>query len=290
MAGVNHFSAVGAYVIRDSVRHTPDLGGKATGPPRLGSASRTATPRAHCESDAAYGIRVAADDPLPRVLELLWGEPTSSRRSQGLSRDRIVEVAIELADADGLGALSMARLAERLGCGTMSLYRHVTNKDELVTFMLSAAPGPPPTGDPWNWRGALTDWAAGLWAVYHRHPWILQTASAGPPTDPGPLALLDAGLAALGGTGLAERDKLAAVMAVLHFVRGAAALAIEAGDSEVGHYPSLLRRLMDPARFPALANALEAGVFDDRAGDHLAEFNSGLVQLLDGIGTKIAHS
>ena len=52
-----------------------------------------------------------------------------------VDRDRIVAGAIELADADGLGALSMARLADRIGCGTMSLYRHVANKDELVVFM-----------------------------------------------------------------------------------------------------------------------------------------------------------
>jgi AcrR family transcriptional regulator len=184
--------------------------------------------------------------------------------------------------------LSMARLAERLGCGTMSLYRHVANKDELVTFMLSTAPDPPPTpDDPSDWRGALTDWATGLWDVYHRHPWVLQTAAAGPPADPGQLAWLDAGLAALGGTGLAERDKLAAVMAVLHYVRGAAALDIEAADVDGPEYPALLRRLLDGDRFPALAAAVAAGVFDDTDDDHLAEFRSGLGQLLDGIAAKI---
>ena len=158
----------------------------------------------------AYGIRFCSaraitltrddtDEPLPRVLEILWRDAPPARRARGLSRERIVAAAIELVDADGLSALSMARLAERLGCGTMSLYRHVANKDELVTFMLSTAPDPPPTpADPSDWRGALTDWADGLWDVYHRHPWVLQTASAGPPADPGQLAWLDAGLAALG--------------------------------------------------------------------------------------------
>jgi AcrR family transcriptional regulator len=231
----------------------------------------------------------ADETPIPRVLELLWRGPSPSRRAGGLSRERIVAAAIDLADADGLGALSMARLAERLGCGTMSLYRHVANKEELVVFMLSEAPAPPPTqSDGANWRDALSDWAGGLWDVYHRHPWILQTASAGPPADPGQLAWLDAGLATLGSTGLAERDKLAAVMAVLHFVRGAAALAIDAGHVDSGRYPTLLRRLLDVDRFPALASALEAGVFDDARGDHLDEFRAGLEQLLAGIDTRIA--
>ena len=139
-------------------------------------------------------------DPLPRALEILWREPSTPGRPGGLSRERIVAAAVELADSDGLAALSMARLAERLGCGTMSLYRHVANKDELVTFMLSTAPGPPPApADPADWRGGLANWAAGLWDIYHRHPWILQAAAAGPPADPGQLAWLDAGLAALGG-------------------------------------------------------------------------------------------
>ena len=231
---------------------------------------------------------MTTDEPLPRVLEILWRDAPPARRVRGLSRERIVAGAIELVESEGLGALSMARLAERLGCGTMSLYRHVVNKDELLTFMLSTAPDPPPTpDDPSDWRGGLTNWAQGLWEVYHRHPWVLQTASAGPPADPGQLAWLDAGLAALGSTGLAERDKLAAVMAVLHYVRGAAALDIEAAGVDAPEYPALLRRLLGADRFPALAAALEAGVFDDVDADHLAAFRSGLSQLLDGIAAKV---
>ncbi|MDT5176956.1 MAG: hypothetical protein QOJ95_1154 [Mycobacterium sp.] len=226
--------------------------------------------------------------PLPRVLALLWQESQPPRRSTGLSRDRIVAAAIDLADADGLGTLSMARLAERLGCGTMSLYRHVANKDELLVFMLSAAAGAPPAvaGGP-DWRAALTAWADGLWEVYHRHPWVLQAASAGPPADPGQLAWLNAGLSALAATALSERDKLGAVMAVLHYVRGAAALAIEAGAMPDLAYPGLLRRLIDDSRFPALALALRAGVFDDVNRDQLTEFHTGLARLVDGVEVKV---
>ncbi|MGZ8747889.1 MAG: TetR/AcrR family transcriptional regulator, partial [Mycobacterium sp.] len=96
-------------------------------------------------------------DPLPRALEILWHEPRATRRSGGLSRERIVTAAVELADSDGLGALSMARLAERLGCGTMSLYRHVANKDELILFMHDRAWTPVDyTDDPDRpWRDRL---------------------------------------------------------------------------------------------------------------------------------------
>jgi AcrR family transcriptional regulator len=227
------------------------------------------------------------DTPLPRVLRLLWEPDAAPRRARGLTRDAIVAAAIELADTDGLAALSMARLAERVGCGTMSLYRHVANKDELVTFMLAAGAGPPPPKpEGSDWLGALSNWAHELWAVYHRHPWILQAASAGLPADPGQLAWLDTGLAALAGTGLTEREKLTAVIAVLVFTRGSAALAIEARDVDDREYPELLRRLVRPDRFPALAAAIDAGVFDQTDDDPLAEFRSGLGQLLDGLAAK----
>ena len=192
-----------------------------------------------------------------------------------------------MVEAEGLGALSMARLAERLGCGTMSLYRHVANKDELVTFMLSTAPVPPPDASrSVGLAGALTDWAAGLWDIYHRHPWILQTAAAGPPADPGQLAWLDAGLAALADTGLAERDKLAAVMAVLHYVRGAAALDIEAGHVDGPDYPALLRRLLTPTGSLRWRRPSRPACSTTPTTTTSAEFRSGLAQLLDGIAAK----
>ncbi len=102
-------------------------------------------------------------------------------------------------------------------------------KDELVTFMPATGPGsPPPPPDGADWRAALRNWAHGLWGVSHRHPWILQAASAGLPADPGQLAWLDAGLATLTGAALTEQDKLTAIIAVLIFAREAsAALAVE---------------------------------------------------------------
>lgn len=246
----------------------------------------------------AYGIRSrlytlysdrmnpSQDRPLPRALEVLWTETDGDTRARGLNRRRIVEAAIEIADSDGLAALSMARLAERLGCGTMSLYRHVANKDELVTFMVSTAPGPPPRPADADWRRGLTDWAHGLWDVYHGHPWILE-AAVGPPADPGQLAWLDAGLAAMTGTALAERDKLAAVMAVLHYVRGSAALDLTAGaHRDPVDYPALLRRLVDADRFPALAATVGAGVFDV-PDTRVADFATGLRQILDGVAAQI---
>lgn len=238
---------------------------------------------------------VRNDDALPEALRSLWRAPGRARRPQGLSRDRIVAAAIELADAEGLARLSMARLAERLGCGTMSLYRHVANKAELLNFMLATAPGPPPppsdSSDSSDWRAALTQWAAGLWEVYHRHPWILDAATAGPPLDPGQLAWLEAGLSALAPTALGEPDKLSAVMALLHYMRGAAALEIAstANTFDRSRYRSILRQVIDPDRFPAIAKALAGGAFGD-ASDRTADMAAGVRRLLDGIEAQARRS
>ena len=84
------------------------------------------------------------DEPCPGRWRSCGRTPRRRRRSSGLNRERIVARSGRTGRRRRAGALSMARLAERLGCGTMSLYRHVANKDELVMFMLSTAPGPPP--------------------------------------------------------------------------------------------------------------------------------------------------
>lgn len=235
---------------------------------------------------------------LPRALRTLWEQSPPTRRAGGLTRDRIISAAVDLADAEGLTALSMARLADRLHCGTMSLYRHVASKDELLIFMLAAAPGPPPTrpdhadAETDDWRGALIEWAAALWDVYHRHPWILDASSARPPADPGQLAWLEAGLGALRPTRLSEREKVSSVISLLHYVRGAASMAIEssttAGDVDWSGYPAMLREVVDPRRFPSIAAALAAGAFDTSVENGpRQEFLSGVAHLADGIAALV---
>ncbi len=113
-----------------------------------------------------------------RSLELLWGEPKVPSRGPkpGLDLARIVRTAIELADAEGLAALSMRRVAERLGVGAMSLYTYIPGKAELLDLMLDQVQGELlmeelPGGD---WRARLEARARQDWALYERHPWLLQ--------------------------------------------------------------------------------------------------------------------
>lgn len=225
---------------------------------------------------------------IPRTLRVLWGEPARPA-GRGLSRERIVAAAIALADADGIAALSMARLAERLGSAPMSLYRHVANKDELLVFMMDAAPGPPPELPAGDWRAALEAWAWALRGVYYAHPWILQVTAGRPPLEPGQLGWLDRGLSALEGTSLNHADRFEAVMTVLHFVRGEAqigAVLLLAGPP--AEYGGLLAHFVTEERMPALAAAAAAGIFAPDAGRSAEEsFAFGLTRILDGVNVLL---
>src|SRR5258708_29593707 len=150
--------------------------------------------------------------PLPPGLDLLWGRRGSGRRGprRGLSVDDIVEAALRLADAEGLHGVSMARVAEELGFTTMSLYRYVAGKDELLQLMWNAsAQGAEDLeldGD--DWRSRLRCWALVQREGIDRHPWITQMPMAAPPLAPNSLTFVERGLKALDGTGLEDADKL----------------------------------------------------------------------------------
>ncbi len=94
-------------------------------------------------------------------------------KAPGLSRERIVAAALELLDAEGLGALSMRSLGKRLDAGATSMYRHVANKDELIELVVDEVYGevavPEPDGP---WRDGVRAAAASLRAMALRHPWV----------------------------------------------------------------------------------------------------------------------
>ncbi len=217
---------------------------------------------------------------IPRTLQVLWGlEKGRTRGPQPtLSLDRIVAVAIEVADQDGLAALSMARLAERLGSRPMSLYRHVASKDELLVVMQDAAPGEPPELPP-GWRAGLGVWARALRAVYYRHPWILQASAGRPPLEPGQLVWLDRALSVFDGTALTSGERLRAVMSTLYLVRGEAQVSAVPPDVSES-YPELVAELVTADRFPALAAVIADGMFTP---DHADVIDFGLERLFDGI-------
>jgi AcrR family transcriptional regulator len=243
---------------------------------------------------------------LPDDVALLWGRRPSGRRGPkaALSVEEITRAAVGVADAEGLVAVSMARVARELGCATMALYRHVRSKEELLLLMADAAYEQPPAelgeGD---WRTRLTAWTTGLLGVLRRHPWFREIPIDGPPMGPGNLLWLDRALGALDETGLDDETKLAVVMGLLPLAHGQARLTagLQAGyvadpDKFDRGYGATLGALVDPGRFPALSRAVSAGVFDDPssggAGELADELDAGfrftLDRYLDGVAVFIA--
>jgi AcrR family transcriptional regulator len=231
---------------------------------------------------------------LPPSLELLWGlrEPGSRGPRRGLTLERIVEAGIHVAQTEGVGALSMARIAKELGVGTMSLYRYVASKDELLTTMVDAGLGSPPQTDAGeDWRAGLTRWAVGVRRAYQANPWALRVPISGPPLGPNNVAWLDNALAVLAHTPLTEQEKLSCVLLVSGFVRTDVTLALDfaqasGGAPQMPGYGQLLARLISPEAMPSLHQAIASGSLDD-PDDPDAEFTFGLARILDGIEALI---
>jgi AcrR family transcriptional regulator len=236
-------------------------------------------------------------DEIGRGLELLWGRATPPSRGPkpGLSLAEIVRVAIELVDAEGLTALSMRRIAERLGSKTMSLYRHVPGKVELLDVMYDTAVGDPPARQPGApWRTELARWARANLALHHRHNWLLEVAVRRPPVGPHQLRWLDSALSTVSGRGLEHPVMLAVVMVLEHYVRGAAQVAIGMAEMErelpqtewAPMYSRVLRRVVTPTQYPMLAEVIASGTFE-RSGEGIDDFEFGLECVLDGIAARI---
>jgi AcrR family transcriptional regulator len=201
-----------------------------------------------------------------------------------------VSAAVELADADGVPAVSMARVAERLGFTTMSLYRHVRSKDELLLLMVNEAVGEPPEHPAGGaWRERLERWSWDLFDGLKRHRWLLLVPLSRPPWTPGQLVWLDRGLAAMEDTALSEDEKAAAVLLLNGHVFSQARFIADLGDPQAfPTYVEGLKRLLDAERFPALRRALDAGIFDPSDEDPDQDFSFGLERVLDGIERLVA--
>ncbi len=235
-----------------------------------------------------------------RSLALLWRtkERASRKGKPELSVELIVRGAIELADASGLPALSMRRVAERLGVGTMSLYTYVPGKAELLDVMLDAVYGELPTYDGTTWRERLEQIARANMAMYQRHPWLLQVATSRPVLGPNAIAKYDRELAAIDGIGLTDLEMDSVLTLIMGYVHGAARGAAEAAAAEqntgmsdeqwwYAHVP-FLERAMDGTRYPIAARVgTTAGETHGAAYNPEYAFEFGLGRVLDGIAVLI---
>ncbi|MFE9748406.1 TetR/AcrR family transcriptional regulator [Saccharothrix saharensis] len=233
----------------------------------------------------------AKDDGQRRVLELLWKDARRPARGprRGLTMERIVAAAIQVAETKGLAALSMRRVAEELGVGTASLYTYLPGKAELEALMVDAigAEGPLPDDWPGDWRAKVEAWARTDHELYRKHPWVLHLVATVAAPGPNLLRWMDSALRVLRETGLPEAEKMAVVESVDAYVRGQARLSLDTREpsaEEVRERDALLGELVDFAPYPALVETVRAGV-SPYTGD---KFEFGLRLLLDGVEALIA--
>lgn len=229
-----------------------------------------------------------------RGLELLWGvgERPSRGRRPAFTLEQIVRTAVGIADAEGLAVVSMRRIAEQLGCTTMSLYRYVPGKAELLDLMTDMVMAEIPLADapPGGWRTRLELSARADWGFYHRHPWILRIPAGRPALGPNGFAWYKSVLRVLTATGLPPAALVDVFDLVDAYVRGAARDSVDAAAAERHsgitdeQWWAARAHIWDaaliPARYPLLASLRAAGALNhprDRG------FGFGLQRVLDSV-------
>jgi AcrR family transcriptional regulator len=240
---------------------------------------------------------------LTRSVKLLWDLQRRPSRGPkpGLTLDQVTAAAIALADDEGLEGVSMRRIAQRLHVGTMSLYRYVPSKAELLDLMVDQVSGETEPADEvaGDWRARVEHVARANLRLYQLHPWLLQVFPWRPAIGPGVLGKYEHELRALDGIGLTDVEMDLVLTNVLTFVRAAAAGHVEAEqlprrtgrtDHEWWHAMApVLERVFDAERYPLAARVGTAatehyqGTFDPTLA-----FEFGLERLVDGIETFVA--
>jgi AcrR family transcriptional regulator len=218
----------------------------------------------------------------------------STREPQpDLSRERIVQAAIAIADTEGMSALSMRRVATDLDVATMSLYRYVHSKDDLVLFMIDEAMGEEalPETPPEGWRARLELAARLQWRLFRRHRWLASAISlTRPQLAPNAMAHTEWVLRALAGLGLDPSTMLHAHIMLFSYARGlATSLEAEAeaeqdtgmtSDEWMATQEATLNAIAGSSSFATLLRIANQSDFDLDL-DTLFEF--GLQRMLDGL-------
>jgi AcrR family transcriptional regulator len=162
----------------------------------------------------------------------IWLRPQPGERPGRLTREKISAAALSIADAEGFEAVSMRRLAARLGASTMSLYYYVHTKADLIALMDDALMGEilvPKSQLPRGWRAAIATIARRTRDVFARHPWALLSMRGAPP-GPNAMRHFEQSLEAVEEAPMSLEGKLAVLQLVDDFVFGHSLRRAEARD------------------------------------------------------------
>lgn len=235
----------------------------------------------------------ASDENRPPAL--VWHRERQVPRRQVMSVERIVEAALRIADAEGLDAVSMRRVATELNSGTTSLYRHVASRDELLDLMIDSVQGDPLPELSGDWRADLAGIARRLRTVLLRHPWIGAVQASRPALGPNALRQMDYVLTA--ATSLTPDITVASnVMSlVMCYVFGA--VSVELAEQEAQRRTGLTQEQWRAGVGPYLREVIASGAYpqfarriieaDDLGPDQQFEF--GLDCLLDGVAARVTR-
>ncbi|TDD08176.1 TetR/AcrR family transcriptional regulator [Nonomuraea deserti] len=200
----------------------------------------------------------ANEDP-KALAELLWGlrKPPSRGPRPAFDVAQIAETAVQVADAEGLEAVSMQRIAAELGFTKMALYRYVNDKAELIAVMIEAAVGAAPRlSGVAGWRAKLEEYARELSAAWRLHPWLPSVTTGDRVMGPRETAWPESALSALADTPLTEPERLDAIMLVSNHIRATHAAATPGTQIWTdGDAAPIMRDLLllNADRFPLLA-------------------------------------
>ncbi|MFI6515729.1 TetR/AcrR family transcriptional regulator [Spirillospora sp. NPDC050679] len=212
-------------------------------------------------------------------------------RKPRLTRERIVNAAVALLDAEGVEGLSMRRLAARMDAGTMSLYEYVGSKEDVLDLAVDAviAEIEPDGLDGMPWREALTRQLVRSRRVMRRHPWLPALMATRPLLGPQALARSELFYSLLDRAGLEGPRLTAAVGALTYYVQGYTATeniwrTARRDPAAQAELRRAAQRYLDgkAEHYPALARHADLG--DD---DFDASFRLGLETILDGIEARI---
>lgn len=226
------------------------------------------------------------------IWERLLQQPKST---PSLNRDQIVRAAMMIADAEGVQAATIRRIAAELGSAAMSLYRHVFSKEDLLDLMLDAVFGEialpeQPSGD---WRADLRAFAYESRAVFKRHPWVLPLMVSRPTLGPHYLRWFEFSLAAIADQGLdiATMTKVSGMVSAYVGATASYEVAEEENTRRIGLTEADKRMSVTPyvqhiianGRYPNFARFFTEGVdLDPEQG-----FAFGLDCLFDGIAVRL---
>jgi AcrR family transcriptional regulator len=220
-----------------------------------------------------------------RASDLVWDEASTAGGASRLTRGRIVQAALDVADAEGLEAVSIRRVAQEIAIRPMSLYTHIASKDDLVALMLNEVSGrllaPEPL--PEDWREALTSIARRAFDAYVKHPWMVQAFGRGTRTGPNMLRRAEQSAAAIAGLDLDPADAWIALSIVHEWTLGHALHVVTLREDL--QLESQMRNA-DPSEFPKMSGVFGAG----RKQSQESAFNAALEVVLDGIEHRFIAS